>query len=96
MDLMHLVVSGDQRGEKGRWLLTATSTTRDADNARNIGNLCPAILNNKHPNQKSVITVARTHVTSLQLQLPNPLRNSNHSTVADKEVSISMSLFCQN
>eukprot|EP00957_Ditylum_brightwellii_P067373 5114868-Ditylum_brightwellii.AAC.1 len=24
-----------------RWLLTATSTTRDTDNARNISNLCP-------------------------------------------------------
>eukprot|EP00957_Ditylum_brightwellii_P032065 2431304-Ditylum_brightwellii.AAC.1 len=62
MDLMHLVVSGGQRGEKGRWVLTAMSTTRDADNA-----------------------LARTHVTLLQLQLPNPHRNRNHSTVADKE-----------
>eukprot|EP00957_Ditylum_brightwellii_P116833 8911667-Ditylum_brightwellii.AAC.1 len=38
MDLMHLVVSGGQRGEKGRQLLMATLTTGDADNACNIGN----------------------------------------------------------
>eukprot|EP00957_Ditylum_brightwellii_P002796 215111-Ditylum_brightwellii.AAC.1 len=65
MDLMHLVVSGGQRGEKGRRLLMATSSTGNADNARNIGNLCPVILNNKHPDQKLVIAVAHTHVTPL-------------------------------
>eukprot|EP00957_Ditylum_brightwellii_P015583 1174886-Ditylum_brightwellii.AAC.1 len=67
MDLMHLVVSGGQRREKGRQLLMAMLTTGDADNARNISKLCPVILNNKHPNQKSVTAVARMRVTPLQL-----------------------------